>query len=338
MILDIPPDKPADVPTPLTQDKQFYAKRTFLSITELAAFARCPRRYFYSAGCGFRKTGDELTRRNDAAHFGVSLGNAIPIALATGSYEKAYAEFLKVWGDRPGDDKRNPLTAKLLIAQFMATHPGPGLGLYSIKKPEKSNLTPREMKSEWEVPFAIPIPGLPIPLAGSIDYLCTWHSDRREWVVECKTSAEMSQRFYLGFKRNPQGLAYTLARRTAGVDCAGYVMELFGTAKTKTTLQTVPVMVSDHELEDFIKWVQVMGQMILECEKSGNWPKQMTGCGTYPMFYQPGYYCEFDPMCSVPDWRTMTQFYNVERHEPYVLVTNEGKQIVGLHEGPKEDD
>jgi hypothetical protein len=44
------------------------------------------------------------------------------------------------------------------------------------------------------------------------------------------------------------------------------------------------------------------------------------------MFGTVGYLCEYDPLCSVPEWQTMKQFYNVDRHIPYILKVK-GKEI-----------
>lgn len=321
-----------------------YKKREFFTITEICGAARCLRRYFYAAGCGFRKAEAGMSRRDDAAHFGTALGAALPEVCSSGDLVKAYAIFTGIWGDRAGDEKRNPVTARNILYNFAMTH-GPNKGIYRIKPPPPSPIARREDKSLWEVPFAIDIPGLPLPLIGSLDYIAEDVGNHKEWVVEAKTSAEMSDRFYSGFKRSPQGLAYTLARRAANPDCQGYVMELLGTAKTKTTTMTIPYMVSDMDLEDFIVWARYIGNQILACEREAEslvtkggtdadaWPKNPSGCGTYPMHYMPGYFCEFDNLCSVPDYRMMTNFYDVKRHLPYVLPTAEGKPIyVGLDE------
>lgn len=320
----------------------FYKPREFFTITELCSFARCPRRYFYSAGCGFRKAQAGLSLRDNAAHFGTALGAALPEVCASGDVVKAFGIFQSIWGDSQGDDKRNPITAGNLLSHFSVTH-GPNKGIYRIKEPPASPIERREDKSRWEVPFAIDIPGLPLPLIGSIDYIAndvTYPSD--EWVIEAKTSSEMSDRMFASFKRSPQGLAYTLARRVSNPRCKGYVMEILGTAKNpKIPVMTIPMQVSDMDLEDFIIWARMTGLNILACEEqmkgrendSTAWPKDMSGCAPYPQHYSPGYFCEFDPLCSVPDYRQMTQFYDVKRHLPYVLPTVEGKKIfVGLDE------
>jgi hypothetical protein len=326
MIINFPTETPHEE---TKNDQGFYQKRKFLTITEIQGFARCPRRYFYSAGCGFRRAGEELARRDTAAHFGTSLGAAIPIILATGDLEQAFAVFESTWGDHVEDEKRNPTTARLVLIDFLRSHPTPGTGLYSILAPPESTLRPQELKSQWEVPFAITIPGLPIPLIGSIDF---WSQFRggEYFVNEIKTSSEMSTRFFTGFKRNPQGMAYVLGMRAHGIPVVGYIMELLSTAKNpKLRTQSIPCRVSDHDLEDFVNWLREMGMRILACEEQGVWPKWPTGCGTYPMFYQPGYFCEYDPMCSVPDWKDMTGFYNVKRHQPYTLSVNGEELVVG---------
>lgn len=334
MIIHLP-EETIDAPTQV----QGYKKREYFTITELCVFARCPRQYFYKSGLGLRGTDETLQRRNTAAHFGTALGYALPTYLATHNFDNAYSEFLRVWADHPEDDRRNPITAKLMLYNFAQWHPRQG-GLYTIQEPDDwAKLVRMENKSPWEVPFRVEIPGIPLPLIGSIDWAGTWNTDGSDWVVEAKTSIEMSQRFKSGFKRNPQGLTYVLARRIQGHACRGYIHELLSTAKNpKEPAAIVPVHVTDFDLEVQIGWLTEQANRILDCERQGIWPQWPSGCGTYPMFGQAGYFCEYDNLCSVPDYRSMLQFYEVKRHEPYVLLTKSGEQIVGMPKGSNAEE
>lgn len=334
MIINLPSET-NDAP----QDQDGYKKRAYFTITEVCGFSRCPRHYFYKSGLGLRGTAEGLARRNTAAHFGTALGYALPTYLATFDFDQAYGEFLRIWGDHPGDEVRNPLKAKLMIVNFAQWHPVHG-GLYKIKEPDDwAKLIRMENKSPWEIPFRIEIPGIPLPIIGSMDWGAEWSTDHTDWVCEAKTSVEMSQRFKFGFKRNPQGLTYVLARRIQGYDCKGYIHELLSTAKNpKETAAVVPFHVTDHDLNLHIGWLREQCNRILDCERQGIWPQWPTGCGTYPMFGQPGYFCEYDNLCSVPDYRDMLQFYEVKRHEPYVLLTKSGEQIVGMPKGSNAEE
>lgn len=303
---------------------EFYEQRKFLTITELDTFARCPRKYFYAAGCGLRLA--DNTTGGMAMDFGTAIHAAIPIILSTGSLVDAMAAFTKAWGNNLGDDKRNVKTAQMILFTFANNHPVNG-GLYKIMAPPKSELVAQDKISDWEIPFAINIPGLPIPLVGRIDGWCKTTLGGDIWGLEYKTTSEMSGRFTSGFKRNPQVLGYTLAMRAHGYNIKGVFVEAIGVAKTTWKNETIPVQVQDFELEEFIQWAQIKGNEILACQNMKEWPKDISACTCYPQFGQPGYMCDFDPLCSVPDWQSMKSFYKYDPHLPYILPTVKGEVI-----------
>lgn len=314
---------------------EHYFKREFFTISELDTFSRCPRNYFYSAGCGLRLA-DRLAGGNEAMDFGTAIHVAAPIILAGGSFEEAYAAFLKVWGSRTGDEKRNAQTAKMILFTFASAHPPNGL--YVIKKPPKTTLPIVDKISDWEVPFALNIPGLPLPLLGRIDGWCETRMGSELWALEYKTSGEMSGRFFNSFKRNPQTIGYVLAMKAHGFDIKGIFVECIGVAKTTWKVQTIPITPSAQDFEDFITWAQMRGAEIMACEENGIWPKDISACTTYPQYGQPGYECRFDPLCSVPNWTSMKSFYNIERHMPFVLPTIKGEPIEAVVEKQKDID
>lgn len=310
-----------------TPGQEHYFKREFFTITELDQFARCPRLYFYSSGCGLRLA-DSLGRGQQAMNFGTALHAAIPILLATDDFQQAYEAFEKAWSGNDGDEKRNPLTAKMILATFRANHPK-DVGFYSIlPAPETfSKIRHPDRVSEYELAFAMVLPDIPLPLIGRVDGWCKTRVGGELWGLEYKTTSEMSERFLSGFKRNPQVLGYTLAMRAHGYPVKGVLVEALGVAKTTIKTQTVPVQPQDHELEAFVRWAQVTAKGILACEAAEEWPMDPSACTTYPQHGSPGYMCYYDLLCSVPDWTAMRNFYKLDRHLPYIVPTVKGEQI-----------
>jgi hypothetical protein len=311
-----------------------YFKREFFTITELDTAARCMRKYFYSAGCGLRPVASEIGQ--SAMFFGTCIHKAIGAYWSSWDVSFASEVFTKEWTDKGmvGDDKRNPETARMMLFSFASQHPKGG-GLYTPLKPPTTNveITKDDKISDFEIPFAIDLgvvgsDGRSIPLVGRIDGWCRSNNTNEIWLNEYKTSSEMSKRFLDGFKRAPQILGYTLAARTQGwAPIRGVFLEALKVAKTSWDTVIVPVEVPDFELERFVKWAKIVATKILWCEDNGDWPQEPSGCSTYAMFGQPGYFCDYDGLCSVPDWQAMRQFYNVERHIPFIMPTVKGQEI-----------
>jgi hypothetical protein len=306
---------------------QHYFKREFFTVTELDKFARCPRAYFYSAGCGLRQS-DPTNTGQRAMNFGTAIHAALPILLSTHDFEAAYNAFLKAWEGNTEDDKRNTVTAKMILLSFAAKHPPIG-ALYTIlPAPEHLQKIKHPDKiSDFEIAFSTNIPGLPLPFIGRVDGWCR-NQQGELWGLEYKTTSEMSERFLLGFKRNPQVCGYIVAMRAHGYPVKGVYIEAIGVAKTVFKSETIPIQPTDDDLEHFLRWAQITGAGILACEAAGEWPKDLSACTTYPQFGQPGYMCDFDPLCSVPDWTAMRPFYYVDRHLPYLVqATIKGEQV-----------
>lgn len=304
-----------------------YKKREYLTITELDTFARCPRAYFYKAGCGFRAVPVDGQSGSQAMFFGTCIHKAIGAYFSRFELDDAFKVFAADWGDTLGDEKRNGDTARMMLASFASKHPKGG-GLYTPLPPPQSivEIDKGDKISDWEIPFAIDI-GLPIPLMGRMDGWCRSNITGEIFLNEYKTSYEISKRFFDGFRRSPQVIGYTLAARTGALpDVRGCYVEALKSAKTSWDTQILPVDVPDFEIERFVKWAQILGNQILECEERGDWPQFPTGCHPYSQFGIVGYLCEYDALCSVPEWQTMKQFYNVDRHIPYILKVK-GKEI-----------
>lgn len=304
-----------------------YEPRRFLTITELDTFARCPRKYFYSAGCGLRKVAVEGESGGQAMFFGTCIHKAIGRYFSTWDYSASVACFEEEWKETVGDERRNKETARMMLLSFCQNHPKGG-GLYEPLPPPQTNISidKGDKISDWEIPFALDI-GLPVPLLGRIDGWCRSRHTGQKRINEFKTSYEISDRLLKGFRRSPQILGYTLAARSSGEEISGAYLEVLRSSNRQWQTELLSIDVPDFELERFVAWAKIMGQAILDCEAAGDWPQYPTGCHPYAMFGIVGYLCEFDPLCSVTDWTQMKQFYNVERHVPYIMPTIGGKEL-----------
>jgi hypothetical protein len=306
--------------TALSGFDEFYKLKKYLSISALTAVARCPRRFFYSSGC--RLTSPE---EHCALKFGEAIHKAMPAITSISDLptaeriHQAITDFESVWQGQIGDDVRNSAAAEDILCTI-GSLPN-NQRIYKQIRPPKPTIQLAESVSDWELPFAIAIPNLPIPLVGRIDGLCELNADGTLWGLERKTTRQMGGNFFSAFDLSPQVLGYTLALKTLipNRPIRGMILEAISTAKTKRgeTLAQ-PVFVQDHHLESFIAWAQYWGNMILEFEKHRDFPKWFTGCHPYSMFGAQGYACDYISLCKVPEW-TMLKNSFVTKEEPKVV-------------------
>lgn len=294
---------------------EHYKPLKFFTVTQLVLASRCLRKYFYNVGCLLELASDEKV----AAKFGEAIHAALPLISAEKDFEAAFAAFSAVWAGTTEDVKRNNTTAKLILADFYASH-RPGLSLYELTKP------PRLIKgvknvSDYEIPFAINLPGIELPLIGRIDGIGKHRDTGETWGVEYKTASEQSSRLMEAFDMNPQIWCYTLALRTLlDKSVKGMMVETLLVSKTRQSTMLKPVYVFDWQLERFIHWAQFWASMILHCEKTQNFPQMFNSCSPYPMYYTPGYMCEYKYLCGVENWTTMKEFYKVGKpHLPFEI-------------------
>jgi hypothetical protein len=148
------------------------------------------------------------------------------------------------------------------------------------------------------------------------------HRDSKElWGLEYKTASESSARLLKAFDWNPQLLCYTLALRVGLTEqIQGMMVETLKVSKTSCETMLKPVYVLSTELDEFVKWLSFQCQLILMHEKVKDFPKQRTGCTSYPMFGMPGFMCDFEAACSGPDWTVFKSLYKVgQGHLPFDL-------------------
>lgn len=300
--------------------KEYYNHRQWLSISSLLSFARCPRRYFYGSGCRLRPVGGE----HSALLFGSAIHKALP-ELLTGDdkkMERAVAAFASVFDETAdptiSDKKRCLSRAKAMLLDFYISHLGRN-SLYSLLPPPGPALELEDKVSDYEVPFAIDI-GLDVPLVGRIDGLVRHRDTGLLWGLEWKTSSELSARFLDSFQNSVQVIAYTLALRTyTNAKIEGVMVEGLRVSPSNAENLLTCVSVPDFKIDDFIKWARYHGNMLLQCERSGEFPKFFSGCTPYGMFGSQGYNCDFSNLCSVPDWTSLKNLYAVSNERPFVL-------------------
>lgn len=284
---------------------EHYTNAPAISISTLNAFSRCTRKYFYSFGIGIGK------EEHLALKFGEAIHAALPSAFF-GSHDEAMTCFLKVWETRDQfmDTKRNSLNASMMLKDYMSTH-ADGKSIYKLFKPTQDFTQVSDKISDYEVPFQVDI-GLPIPLAGRIDALAIHRDTGKPWIIEWKTSSEMSARLLDGFCFSPQILCYTLVARMHNIEAVGGMVELLKVSSAKkdphgTILQ--PIFVTDEKITKFLAWARYWGTELLKAEKERSFLANISACTTYPQHGSPGYLCEYSPLCEQPDWTSLKHMY-----------------------------
>jgi hypothetical protein len=308
-------------PPPEMAGWQFYKPLRFLTISLIDTFVRCPRKFFYSYGCHL----EPAAGPHAALKFGEAIHKALPIITSgpdpLAAYPKAVEAFESVWAGADEDDKRNTFTARRILMDFVQQHL-PGRSLYNIIKPPNL-LGGKKLSdvSDYEIPFALSLPGVPVPLIGRIDGLARHRDSKELWGLEYKTASESSARLLKAFDWNPQLLCYTLALRVGLTEqIQGMMVETLKVSKTSCETMLKPVYVLSTELDEFVKWLSFQCQLILMHEKVKDFPKQRTGCTSYPMFGMPGFMCDFEAACSGPDWTVFKSLYKVgQGHLPFDL-------------------
>lgn len=303
-----------------------YLPAPALSVSTLVSFSRCPRKYFYSFGVEIGTEEHIALKFGEAIHAG--LGYAFSSDLTN-----AMRKFDLVWQDREGDAKNNRIAGSKIFLQFGEAH-ALSRSIYKLLPPPSGILPIADRISDYEIPFAIDI-GLSVPLVGRIDGVCEHRDTGEKWVLEFKTTSEMSSRFFSGFTINPQLIAYTLALRTFGIPVRGAMVEGIFKPKGvtgKNDCMTQPVFVTDSMIEDFLTWARWNGSQILACEKYKNFPKDISSCVPYSQFGQPGYTCDFQPLCLMKDWTVGRSMYVHRSYPTFELLkpTLEGKVICSV--------
>lgn len=278
-----------------------FTPSSYHSISSLNKFARCPRSYFY-----YRQRLDTRDPK-PAMDLGSALHRGLPFA-DKGDLQKAHAEFLEEWDNSLADDRGRTTENAFRIMEFFAHSHKEGRSLYTLLDPPPG--TENLGRSPYEIFFAIDI-GMSRPLVG---YLDGWvkHRDRDAYyVLDYKTYSSYSARnFGKGFEFDPQVIGYALAGKTLlPKPIKGTIIEGVMVDKKNLDCSLHIFDVEDHLLEDFINWAKWLDIQIQACERSGDFPKQLTGCYPYAAFGTHGFMCDYHYLCRVPDWKDAMPLY-----------------------------
>ena len=283
-----------------TISSPLYQKKEHLSASSLVDFGRCPRRFFYRDGCRLRRPGGI-----PALLFGEAMHRGMPHA-QRGELDLAVAAFENLWNEDLADRKRNSGRAESIYRSFIENRKG---SIYRIETPPVTDCG--ERISPDEVPFAIDI-GIEVPLVGRIDAIGRHRDTNELWGIEYKTTSELSTRFFAGFTFNPQVTIYTLALKSLSQEpFQGVIIEGLQVAITMCKSLAFPVRVEHQALEDTVRWCHDCWKKIKECESSGIWTKNLSGCCPYAAFGMPGYLCDYVPLCMSNDWESLLGLFEV---------------------------
>lgn len=318
------------------KDYPEYVPRTYLSVSTLVSFARCPRKYFYEKS-GLRSGGLSL-----APEWGTGMHFAVPVALETHDHDASMSAFLSHWEeieDRAlslGYDlkKHTRETASRALSHFIHKHSEKRCSLYDKLEEvtDQFDLEVTEKYSEFEIPFVIDI-GLKVPLGGRMDGLVKHKVTEEPWIWELKTAGRLLESFWDAHEMYPQNITYTMVGQTMNIPVAGVIIEamLCDGKKVHSECREVPIM--QHHLDDNLIWLQKTGQALLDAEEmyladpeklAHAFNKDFTGCTPYPFFYMPMFRCNFADLCRVPDYRGMVDLYDVvPDHKLFELTIGE---------------
>lgn len=296
---------------------EHYKSKEHLSASSLVDAGRCLRRFFYRDGCRLRRP--EIF---PALVFGEAIHRGMPHA-QRGDVALALAAFKEIWNEGLEDKKRNVGRAEGMFRTFIDNRKG---SIYRIETPPKIEL--EERIGPDEVPFAIDI-GIEVPLVGRIDAIGRHRDTDKLWGIEYKTTSELSTRFFAGFTLNPQITIYTLALNSLSQEpYEGIIIEGLQVAITMCKTLAYPVKVEHQALEDTVTWCRNLWNQIKECERSNLWPKNLSGCCSYAAFGQPGYLCDYLPLCMSTDWESLLGLFVVEESKKFNIGKGESDETI----------
>lgn len=291
-------------------DKKFIIK--YVDPSGLNKFNRCPFSYYLSRLEGYR----DPKRNTIALDYGTCMHSALPHCF-DGDTENAKEIFSNNWqdfGHEGQDDARNLDRAFASLDAFAAVH-NSLMCSYEIVEFESPDIVHKGNIDKGEVPYLVNINGS-LPLGGRIDMVVRTKGSGQLWCLDFKTSAEISTRFWNGFHASTQGLSYTLALSILSDEtCTGLIVEAIRTSKVNAESCAGFNFIQSHQLERFIEFANRTSEEIVKCNEEQNWPQKCSGCATYSMFGQPGYYCDYKKVCDGVDWKATLKYMSKE--EPF---------------------
>lgn len=320
----------------MTPNQITYRPRSYLSVSTLIDYARCPRRYWYHK-CGLDTPGTKL-----APTYGTAMHHAVPQALITGDIIDALEAFMKIWepvetqqmldGDKD-DKKRTRRHAERSLKHFIHTHTE-GRATYSLLPFPVETFTLDDQTSKYEVPWVIDI-GLRVPLVGRFDGYCEQNHTKDKYIWELKTAGRIGPGFFDCHDLHIQNLCYALVAQTLlGESIKGVLVEAMLVDGKKTENIAHPMPVQSHQIEDALLWLQDTGQRLLDdeqrylerLESNAHKPerafiKNYPGCSPYPWFYMAMFPCEFMDLCKLDNWHPLTSLYDIRPEHDFMELS-----------------
>lgn len=287
---------------------------TFLDVSSLNAFRRCEARYAFRHL--LHLANGEPT---PALDYGSAVHCAMPF-LQRGDLDGAISHFRASWessGNEP-DEKRNTLCAvEMLTRWHMERFVGKTIP-YHIIEPPSGVLEPEERYSDQEFAFCVSLSSDALPFAGRTDAVARANIDQARWVVEYKTTSELSDRAIKAFVLNSQIVGYCVATSIlTGERVTGAFLELLRVSKANPDNLCLPISVSESVMDSFIQLFCDTSRQITHCCESCCFQQDFSACTPYPAFGSHGYMCEYASLCQSPDWRTLLGAYVRSEWKPF---------------------
>lgn len=284
----------------------------YIDPSGLNKFNRCPFSYYLSRLEGYR----DPKRAMIPLDYGTCMHSALPHCF-DGDTEKAKEIFANNWQDfgHEGQDKARNLDRAYASLEAFADLHSPDICAYNVVDFEIPNVAIKANIDKGEVPYLVNINGS-LPLGGRIDMVVRMKNSDQLWCLDFKTSAEISNRFWNGFHASTQGLAYTLALSIlSDENVLGLIVEGIRTSHVNAESAMGLNFIQAHMLDRFVEFANNTSAEIVKCNEEKNWPQKCSGCATYSMFGQPGYYCDYKKVCDAADWKSVLKYYSKE--EPF---------------------
>jgi len=285
----------------------------YVDSSGLNKFNRCPFSYYLSRLEGYK----DPKRDTIALDYGTCMHSSLPHCFNDDT-ELAKQIFADNWQDfgHEGQDKARNLDRAFKSIDAFAEMHSTLMCAYNVVDFESPDVVHKDNIDKGEVPFLININGS-LPLAGRIDMVVRMKEETNQlWCLDFKTSAEISSRFWNGFHAGTQALAYTLALSVLSDEtCVGLIVEAIRTSHVNAESSAGYNFVQSHQLERFIEFANNTSAEIIKCNEEQNWPQKCSGCATYSMFGQPGYYCDYKKVCDSVNWKSVLKY--MKKDEPF---------------------
>lgn len=297
---------------------------TFLDVSGLCAFRRCEARYAFRYLLGLK-----LPDPAPALDYGSAIHCAMPF-LQRGDLAGALKAFSDSWassGNEP-DAKRNLLCgAEMLTRWHRERFVGQTIP-YEIIEPPKTGVGPETRYSDQEYAFCVSLGDDSLNFAGRTDALARAKNTKRLWVVEYKTTSELSDRFVRAFSLSPQLLGYAAAASIlTGDTVEGAYLEALRVTSANPDNMCLPISIQEHSIDAFISLFKSTSRQICNCCSSCCFEQDFSACAPYAQFGSQGYLCEYSLLCQTFNWQSVLSAYSVSHWKPFVELELIQKEV-----------